>query len=71
VRWGLALGLVLNALAASAQTIHSRDGFSLGPPPHADAIPVKDNYFGTTIVDSVRPVVMKLAHVLGLGAKDE
>jgi prolyl oligopeptidase len=46
--------LVLNALAASAQTIHSRDGFSLGPPPHADAIPVKDNYFGTTIVDNYR-----------------
>jgi prolyl oligopeptidase len=50
---GFGVALLLGAVAA-AQTIHGRSGITLGPPPHADAIPVKDNYFGTTIVDNYR-----------------
>ncbi len=51
------LSLVLGMIAgtfAGAQTIHGRGGITLGAPPHADAMPVKDNYFGTTIVDNYR-----------------
>jgi prolyl oligopeptidase len=40
--------------SAAPQTIHGRGGITLPAPPHADAIPVKDNYFGTTIVDNYR-----------------
>ena len=39
---------------AAGQTIHGRGGITLGPPPQAEAVPVKDNYFGTTIVDNYR-----------------
>jgi prolyl oligopeptidase len=36
------------------QTIHGRGSIMLPAPPHADPIPVKDDYFGTTIVDNYR-----------------
>ncbi len=48
VLWGVA------STVAAAQTIHGRGGITLGAAPHAEAIPVKDNYFGTTIVDNYR-----------------
>ena len=47
-------GLLSLFAASFGQTIHGRGGITLGPPPHVDAIPVKDNYFGTTIVDNYR-----------------
>ena len=49
-----AFGLLSLFAASFGQTIHGRGGITLGPPPHVDAIPVKDNYFGTTIVDNYR-----------------
>jgi prolyl oligopeptidase len=53
VQLGLVLGLV-GGTFAPAQAIHGRGGITLGPPPHADVVPVKDDYFGTTIVDNYR-----------------
>jgi prolyl oligopeptidase len=50
---GLVLGLVCGTFAP-AQAIHSRGGITLPAPPQAQAIPVKDDYFGTTIVDDYR-----------------
>jgi len=40
--------------ATPAQVIHGRDGIKLPPPPQAAAVPVKDQYFGTTVVDNYR-----------------
>jgi prolyl oligopeptidase len=51
--WGLALW-ALTGLIASGQAIHGRGGITLPAPPEALAIPVKDDYFGTTIVDNYR-----------------
>ena len=49
------LGLIcLLATTAAGQTIHGRGGITLPAPPQAQAIPVKDNYFGTTVVDNYR-----------------
>ena len=50
----VASGHALRAQPGAAQVIHGRDGITLPAPPLADAIPVKDNYFGTTIVDNYR-----------------
>jgi prolyl oligopeptidase len=51
----LGLGLIcLMAAAAAGQSIHGRGGITLPAPPHTEAIPVKDDYFGTTIVDNYR-----------------
>ena len=46
--------ICLLAASVPAQTIHGRDGITLPPPPAAQAVPVKDNYFGTTITDNYR-----------------
>jgi prolyl oligopeptidase len=55
-RWAFACVpiLALSGVIASSQAIHGRGGILLGPPPHADVNPVKDDYFGTTIVDNYR-----------------
>jgi len=50
---GLAIALLL-AVGVPAQTIRSRGGFTLPPPPQAAAQPVVDNYFGTKITDNYR-----------------
>jgi prolyl oligopeptidase len=50
---GFALMCVL-AASAAGQAIHGRGGITLPAPPQAQAIPVKDDYFGTTIVDNYR-----------------
>ncbi len=42
------------AATVAGQTIHGRGGITLPAAPHAEAIPVKDDYFGTTIVDNYR-----------------
>src|ERR1700728_2485925 len=49
-------GLLLcaRAAAATAQSIHTGDGYPFPAPPSADANPVTDNYFGTKIADSYR-----------------
>ena len=50
-------GVVVIVLLVSklfAQSIHSRDGITLPPPPVAEANPVIDNYFGTKITDNYR-----------------
>jgi len=39
---------------ATAQTIRSRAGFTLPPPPEVQSTPVTDDYFGTRIVDNYR-----------------
>jgi len=44
----------LLAATSLAQTIRSRAGFTLPPPPIAEAHPVIDNYFGTRITDDYR-----------------
>lgn len=44
----------LSGVIASSQTIHSRDGFTLPPPPDVQVTPVTDNYFGTKVVDNYR-----------------
>ena len=44
----------LSGVIASSQTIHSRGGFTLPPPPDAEAVPVTDDYFGTKIQDNYR-----------------
>jgi prolyl oligopeptidase len=49
----IALALVLDA-GGVAQTIRSRAGFTLPPPPVAEEHPVIDNYFGTKITDDYR-----------------
>ena len=46
--------LVLLSSLSSAQTIHSRDGITLPPPPVAQTEPVTDNYFGTKVTDNYR-----------------
>jgi len=48
----VAVGLL--AATSLAQTIRSRAGFTLPPPPIAEAHPVIDNYFGTRITDDYR-----------------
>jgi prolyl oligopeptidase len=50
----LAVLCLLGVAAGSAQTIRSRDGYVLGPPPETEAIPVTDNYYGAKIVDNYR-----------------
>jgi prolyl oligopeptidase len=50
----LLLALVACATLTGAQTIHSRAGFTLPPPPVAAVSPVTDNYFGTKIADNYR-----------------
>ena len=49
-------GLLTFALAtvATAQSIHTGDGYPFPAPPPADANPVLDNYNGTKIPDSYR-----------------
>jgi prolyl oligopeptidase len=55
MRFFLGLGFIcMLAVSAAGQAIHGRGGISLPAPPAADAIPVKDDYFGTTIVDNYR-----------------
>jgi prolyl oligopeptidase len=50
-----ALGAIyLLAASAPGQTIHGRGGIKLPSPPQAQTIPVKDDYFGTTVVDNYR-----------------
>jgi prolyl oligopeptidase len=44
----------LSGVVASSQTIHSRGGFTLPPPPDVEAVPVTDDYFGTKILDNYR-----------------
>ncbi len=39
---------------AQATVIHGRDGIRLPAPPDVEAIPVKDDYFGTKVVDYYR-----------------
>jgi prolyl oligopeptidase len=51
VRFGL---ISLLTAASVAQSIHGRGGITLPAPPAADTNPVKDDYFGTTIVDNYR-----------------
>jgi prolyl oligopeptidase len=51
--WVFLLGLVVGT-DGSGQTIHERGGITLPAPPQAQTIPVKDDYFGTTIVDNYR-----------------
>ena len=52
---GLGLAIWLAAgICAAAQAIHGREGITLPPPPAVEAIPVTDDYFGTTILDSYR-----------------
>jgi prolyl oligopeptidase len=46
--------ILLLCLSVSGQTIHGRGGITLPAPPQAQVVPVKDNYFGTTIVDNYR-----------------
>ncbi len=46
--------IVLLTACSFAQSIHSRVGITLSPPPVADANPVIDNYFGTKITDNYR-----------------
>src|SRR5579863_4768865 len=46
--------IVLLMTCSFAQSIHSRDGITLSPPPVADANPVVDNYNGTKITDNYR-----------------
>jgi len=46
--------VLLSSTAGFAQTIHGGDGITLPAPPQAPAVPVKDNYFGTTVVDNYR-----------------
>jgi prolyl oligopeptidase len=55
-RFLLGIGLIFSlALAAGrSQTIHSRSGFALPPPPDVETVPVTDNYFGTKVVDNYR-----------------
>ena len=51
----LGFGLIcLMAATVAGQSIHGRGGITLPAAPHAEAIPVKDDYFGTTIVDNYR-----------------
>ena len=47
----LALLLTTSALA---QTIHTREGITLPPPPDVESRPIADNYFGTHITDNFR-----------------
>jgi prolyl oligopeptidase len=44
----------LSGVIATSQTIHSRGGFPLPPPPDVEAVPVTDDYFGTKIQDDYR-----------------
>ena len=46
--------LLAGAACASSQTIHSRGGFTLPPPPDVDAQPVTDTYSGTKVTDNYR-----------------
>jgi len=53
----LAASLVLAGLlisSAHAQTIHSRDGVTLPPPPVVESQPTVDDYFGTKVTDNFR-----------------
>ena len=52
--YGCGIVFLIGLAAGAGQTIHGRSGITLPAPPHADPIPVKDNYFGTTIVDNYR-----------------
>jgi prolyl oligopeptidase len=49
-----ALLWTLSGAIASSQAIHGRGGITLPAPPQAQAVPVKDDRFGTTIVDNYR-----------------
>ena len=51
---GFGLSVFLAATAATSQTIHSRGGFTLPPPPDAATQPVTDNYSGTKVTDDYR-----------------
>ncbi|MGB0054684.1 MAG: prolyl oligopeptidase family serine peptidase [Terracidiphilus sp.] len=52
--YGCGIVFLIGLAAGAGQTIHGRSGITLPAPPHADPIPVKDDYFGTTIVDNYR-----------------
>src|SRR5579862_4500038 len=52
-RWATAV-CTLAAGVAAGQTIHGRGGITLPAPPQVESIPVKDDYFGATIVDHYR-----------------
>jgi prolyl oligopeptidase len=56
VRRAVACALLgaLSGVIASSQTIRSRGGFTLPPPPDVQTVPVTDDYFGTKIVDNYR-----------------
>ncbi len=55
IQFLIGCGLILMPGASlAAQSIHGRAGIALPAPPQAQAIPVKDDYFGTTIVDNYR-----------------
>jgi len=50
---GSLLLLLLSSIGL-AQTIHSREGITLPPPPVVDSHPVIDDYFGTQVTDNFR-----------------
>ncbi len=52
--WVFLAWMAAGIAGASSQTIHSRGGFTLPPPPEVDAHPVTDDYFGTKIADDYR-----------------
>lgn len=51
--WAFVLWIAGTA-GAWSQTIHSRGGFTLPPPPEVETHPVTDDYFGTKITDDYR-----------------
>jgi len=50
---GLLFALFLSTQGLT-QTIHSRDGIALPPPPVVESQPVVDSYFGTNVTDNFR-----------------
>jgi prolyl oligopeptidase len=50
---GLLFALFL-CMQGLAQTIHSRDGIALPPPPVVESQPAVDSYFGTNVTDNFR-----------------
>ncbi|HEY2860592.1 MAG TPA: prolyl oligopeptidase family serine peptidase [Terracidiphilus sp.] len=50
----LVVAVLACAVLTQAQTIRSRAGFTLPPPPAVEVTPVMDDYFGTKITDNYR-----------------